>query len=116
MPDDEIDIAYRLLDLDLVDSDEFRCGKVDDIELTGEPGETAYVGGLVSGYGALPQRFPRRLRGAAARIFRERPQNVGWERVEDFDSRVELTGTAKELGLGLGDRDPWRPLRRLTGS
>ena len=47
-PGMEIDLAYRLLDLDLVDSEGLRCGKVDDLELTGGPGEVTYVAAIVS--------------------------------------------------------------------
>jgi sporulation protein YlmC with PRC-barrel domain len=100
----ELDLAYRLLDLDLVDSEGRRCGKVDDLELTGRPGETAYVDAIVSGPKAARRRFPRRLRRFAARIFRGDETRVSWEQVEDFDAVVELRSTAAQLGLGEGDR------------
>jgi hypothetical protein len=102
----ELDLAYRLLDLDLVDSEDRRCGKVDDLEFAGEPGETTYVAAIVSGPGALPARFPRRfrLRRRAARIFRGGATSVDWDQVEDFDSTVKLRSTAAQLGLAEGDR------------
>ncbi|HLM31063.1 MAG TPA: hypothetical protein VK326_05325 [Solirubrobacterales bacterium] len=102
--DDQIDLAYRLLDLDLVDSEGIRCGKVDDLELTGGPGETTYVGAILSGPGAVPARFPRRLRKHARRVFRGTAVRVAWGEVEDFDAVVELRRPAKRLGLGAGDR------------
>ena len=102
----QLDLAYRLLDLDLVDSEERRCGKVDDLEFAGGPGETTHLAAIVTGPGALPARFPRRfrLRKLAARIFRGGETRVGWDQVEDFDATVELRRTAAELGLGEGDR------------
>ena len=102
----ELDLAYRLLDLDLVDSEGIRCGKVDDLEFAGGPGEPTYLAAIVSGPGALPKRFPRRfgLRRRAAWIFRGGATRVRWQQVEDFDATVELRGTAAELGLGEGDR------------
>jgi hypothetical protein len=101
---EELDLAYRLLDLDLVDREGLRCGKVDDLELEGEPGEPTYVAAIVSGYGALPARFPRRFRRLAARVFRGRRIRVPSDLVEDFDAAVELRETAAKLGLGEGDR------------
>ena len=102
----ELDLAYRLLDLDLVDSEGRRCGKVDDLEFAGRPGDPTYLAAIVSGPGALPARFPRRfrLRRLAARIFRGGETRVAWDQVEDFDATVELRRTAAELGLGEGDR------------
>jgi hypothetical protein len=32
---EQVDLAYRLLDLDLVDREGRRCGKVDDLEFSG---------------------------------------------------------------------------------
>jgi sporulation protein YlmC with PRC-barrel domain len=101
----ELDLAYRLLDLDLVDSEGIRCGKVDDLELDGAPGEPTYVAAILSGPGALPARFPRRFRAFAARLFKGGETRVPWNLVEDFDATVELGETAAALGLGQGDRD-----------
>jgi hypothetical protein len=102
----ELDLAYRLLDLDLVDSEGIRCGKVDDLEFTGGPGEPTYLAAIVSGPGALPARFPRRfsLRRRGAWSFRGGATRVTWDQVEDFDAAVELRKTAAQLGLGEGDR------------
>jgi hypothetical protein len=100
----ELDLAYRLLDLDLVDSEDVRCGKVDDLDLQGEPGETTYVAAIVSGPAAMPARLPRRLRRFGARFFRGGETRIGWDEVDDFDSAIELRSTARELGLGEGDR------------
>jgi hypothetical protein len=102
---EQLDLAYRLLDLDLVDSDGRRCGKVDDLEITGRPGEPAYVVAVIAGPGAMPARFVRRLRGLAARLIRGGKTRVAWKGVADFDSTVELTSTAAQLGLARGDRD-----------
>jgi hypothetical protein len=104
MAGEELDLAYRLLDLDLIDSDGVRCGKVDDLELEGAPGEPTYVSAIPSGPGALPGRFPRRLRSFASRVFKREETLVSWDQVEDFDATVELRGTAAELELGEGDR------------
>jgi hypothetical protein len=101
---DQIDLAYRLLDLDLIDSEGTRCGKVDDLELVGGPGEATYVSAIRSGYGALPRRFIRPLRHTARRIFGSSYVEVPAKLVEDFEAAVTLNETAAELGLGEGDR------------
>jgi hypothetical protein len=100
----QIDLAYRLLDLDLVDSEGRRCGKVDDIELDGGPGETTYVAALRSGPGALPPRFRDFAQPLAERVFRQGFERVPADRIDDFEAAVELTESARELGLGRGDR------------
>jgi hypothetical protein len=105
MEHEQLDLAYRLLDLDLVDSEGRRCGKVDDIELSGGPGEPCYVEAIMAGPGAMPARFVRRLRGFARHIFRGSKTRISWGTVEDFDSAVHLNRTAAQLGLGRGDRD-----------
>jgi hypothetical protein len=105
MEHEQLDLAYRLLDLDLVDSEGRRCGKVDDIELAGGPGEPLYVAAIVAGPGALPARFVRRLRGLARGVFRGGKARISWGTVEDFDSAVRLNRTAARLGLARGDRD-----------
>ena len=99
----ELDLAYRLLDLDLVDCEGRRCGKVDDLEFSGRPGDTTYVSALATGPAAMPARFPRRLRRFAARIFRGGETKVSWDQVERFDATVELRSTAAQLGLAQGD-------------
>jgi hypothetical protein len=101
---EEIDLAYRLLDLDLIDSEDRRCGKVDDIEFEGGPGEAAYVSAVRSGLGALPPRFPRLLRRGARRVFGATYTAVPSAEIEDVAGAVTLAKTAEELDLGEGDR------------
>jgi len=101
---DEIDLAYRVLDLDLVDCEGIRCGKVDDLELSGAPGELSYVTAIQSGSGAFAPRVVRPLRGILSRIFGETTISVPWHQVEAFDASVTLSESARELGLGAGDR------------
>jgi hypothetical protein len=106
--DERMDVAYRMLDAQLVDVDGRRCGKVDDLELTGAPGEPLHVSAVLVGRGALPARLPRRLRGAATRVFGplvwgETVRRVPWEEVEDITTRVTLRGKAEDLGLAGGD-------------
>jgi hypothetical protein len=105
MEHEQIDLAYRLLDLDLVDSAGRRCGKVDDLELSGGPGETVYVAAIVTGIGALPARFIRPFRRYAARLFRGKTTRIGWKTVGDVGAVVELERTAAQIGIATGDRE-----------
>jgi hypothetical protein len=61
---ERLDLVYRVLDLQLVDVDGRRCGKVDDVELSGEPLRAT---ALLSGTGTFPDRLPRRLLPRLAR-------------------------------------------------
>ena len=110
---EEVDLAYRLLDLDLLDSEGTRCGKVDDVELTGRPGETTYLSAIICGPGALPRRFTRPLRPLGAFIFRGGETRVSWSSVGNVGAAVELEHTAAQLGLGEGDRLLDGAFRRL---
>jgi sporulation protein YlmC with PRC-barrel domain len=112
---DTVLIAHRLLDEQILDSDGKRCGRVDDIELTGNPPR---VSALLVGEGLYPRRLPSRLRGLARRlsgpeVWGTNSMRIPWEEVDDIDAAVRLRGKAEELGLGQGD-DPKRwMVRRL---
>jgi sporulation protein YlmC with PRC-barrel domain len=103
MRHDEIDLAYRLLDDDLVDCDGRRCGKVDDIELEGEAGSPAQLAAILVGPGAYVPRLARRLRGLGRSLAGDEMTRVEWDEVEDVDATVKLKRSAEELGLGEGD-------------
>ena len=105
MEHEQIDLAYRLLDLDLVDREGRRCGKVDDLEFSGGPGETVYVAAVVTGTGALPARFIRPLRRFAARLFHGETTRIAWKTVGDVEAAVQLKRTAAQIGIATGDRE-----------
>ena len=110
MREREMDLVYRVLDDQILDVDDRRCGRVDDLELDGDVGGPLYLDAILSGRGAwaarLPRGFPRRL---GERIFGKRVlggnvDRVPWSEVADVDTAVHLRGKARELGLGEGDR------------
>ena len=115
MSADPIFIAHRLLDEQILYSEGRRCGRVDDIELRGNPPR---VSALLVGNGLYPRRLPRRLRGLARRIagperWGANALRVPWEAVDELGATVRLRVKAEELGLGDGD-DPERwVVRRL---
>jgi len=103
-----IDLGLNVVDHQLLDADGRRCGKADDLEIDGGPGEEARVVAILCGPGVWPQRagWVGRLGswlGGGARV------RVPWDEVATVAAHVELKRTATELGLGRGD-DRVRPL------
>ena len=104
---ERFDLVHQLLDMQLVDCDGVRCGRVDDVELQHDPPR---VTALLVGEGLYPRRLPSWLRGwARRRVGPERwganAMRVPWEAVADVGAWVELRPKADELGLANGD-DP----------
>jgi len=108
-------IAHRLLDEQILDSEGRRCGRVDDIELRGNP---PHISALLVGEGLYPRRLPKRLRGLARRlsgpeIWGRNAMRVPWEEVREINAAVHLRGKAEELGLAAGDNPENWLVRRL---
>jgi sporulation protein YlmC with PRC-barrel domain len=116
MREDEFDIGYRVLDDDLIDSNGRRCGKVDDIELDGKPGESTHVTAILAGPGAFTNRLPAALARFARRFLGEGVVRVPWQEVEDITAVVNLKRPGEELGLGRGDDEAGRLVGRLPGA
>jgi sporulation protein YlmC with PRC-barrel domain len=51
-----VDLGLNVVDHQLLDADGRRCGKVDDLEIDGGPGEEARVVAILCGPGVWPQR------------------------------------------------------------
>jgi sporulation protein YlmC with PRC-barrel domain len=103
MRENEFDVGYRILDDDLIDSEGRRCGKVDDVEIEGSPGEPAHLKAILVGPGTWPRKLPGPLRKYAASLFRGNVVRVPWSEVEDITAVVNLKRPARELRLGRGD-------------
>jgi sporulation protein YlmC with PRC-barrel domain len=108
MAREQMDLVYRVLDEQLVDVDGRRCGRVDDLEFEGGPGEPPRLSAILSGPGVWHRRMPRPLRAAGGRIFGrgvmgEDVIRVPWEQVDDITSIIRLKSKARELGLAQGD-------------
>ena len=115
---DRVDVVYRLLDEQLTDVDGRRCGRADDLEFSGGPGEDAWLVAILSGSGTWHRRLPRRLRRAAARTFGQGTLGkdvirVPWEQVDDVSSELKLRRKAEDLGLGAGDLRLAKAMGRL---
>ena len=121
MAPDRVDVVYRILDDQLVDVDGRRCGRVDDLEFDGGPGEPLILSAILSGSGVWHRRMPRALRTIGMRIFGagvsgEDVIRVPWEQTDDITSVVRLKAKASELGLAQGDERAARFVRKLPKS
>ena len=112
---EEIDLGLALLDHQLLDCDERRCGKVDDLAIEGGPGETPEVSAILVGPGVWPARAGWVGRLAALVGGGERIR-IPWSEVTETHPHVKLRKTAPEYGLGR-DEDRLRPfVERIPGS
>jgi sporulation protein YlmC with PRC-barrel domain len=97
-----LDLGLSVLDRQLVDGQGHRCGRVDDIELSGEPGAPLVVSNLLAGQAAAKRRLPRPLRRLVAS--RGDPVAVPWADVYQVSHVVKLKRADVELGLGGAER------------
>jgi len=111
---ESIDLALGVLDHQLLDSEERRCGKVDDLELEQVEGNAPRVTALVAGRSGWTGRG--RLGMLTARLARGPASHVQWSEVVKVDSAVRLRGRASEYGLGRGDDRARRWVEWIPGS
>jgi hypothetical protein len=108
-------LGRNLLDHQLLDSNDRRCGNVDDLAIEGGPGEKAEVTAILVGPGVWPQRagWIGRIAGTLGGGKRT---SVPVKEIERIDSAVHLRKSAPDYGLGAPD-DRLRPLlRKIPGS
>ncbi|HEU5279573.1 MAG TPA: hypothetical protein VFU26_11800 [Gaiellaceae bacterium] len=110
-----IDLGLNVLDHQLLDAEERRCGKVDDLALEGGPGEQLELVAILAGPGVWRTRagLVGRLASWLGGGGRTR---IPWEEVAHVGSHVSLRKRAQELGLGRGD-DRMRPyIEKIPGA
>jgi hypothetical protein len=111
----EFDLGLHVLDHQLLDGDERRCGNVDDLAIEGGPGEVPEVVAILVGPGYWGQRAGW-LGRFAGWIGGGRKVRIAWSEVEKIDSAVHLKMDATSLGLGAGD-DRLRPyVEKIPGA
>ena len=116
MKEEFLDFVRKVLDHEVVDSDNVPCGMVDDLEVEGRPGEELKVTALLVGAGAWTRRLPSAFEGLAAWVFGTQQTRVPWSEVESVTERVKLRSQAEALGLGGADRKASRLLEKVPGS
>jgi hypothetical protein len=110
----EIDLGLGILDHQLIDSDDRRCGKVDDLELEGVGAGNPHVTAIL--VGAQVWRGRGLLGRLAARLVPGRTVRVPWAEVAEIASGIRLRHPARDLRLGRGDDRAGRWIGRLPGA
>jgi len=110
----EIDLGLGVLDHQLVDSDGRRCGKVDDLELSGIRDGDPRVAAILTGSTAWRGRG--KLGRLLARIVPGQLVRVPWEEVAGCEAGIHLRKPAPELRLGRGDDRAARLVGRIPGA
>jgi sporulation protein YlmC with PRC-barrel domain len=99
----QVNLGLRLLDDQLFDAEDHRCGRVDDIELTGEPGTRTEVSALLTGSAAWTQRLRSPFGAALSGLAPGYVRVIPWSEVESVSTAVHLAKTAEDLGLESDD-------------
>ena len=110
----KIDLALEILDHQLLDCDGRRCGKVDDLELTGVAEGDPRVAAILVGPPAWRGRGA--LGRLASRVARGRLVRVPWTDVAAVEAGIRLRRPARELRLGRGDDRAGRWVEKVPGS
>jgi hypothetical protein len=112
---ESLDLGLSVLDRQLLDSEDRRCGNVDDLALEGGPGEALEVVAILSGPGFMRNRAPV-IGRLASWIGRGHRARIPWEEVAEVGAHVKLRKRAQEYGLGRGD-DRLKPfIEKIPGS
>jgi sporulation protein YlmC with PRC-barrel domain len=99
----QVDLGLRLLDDQLFDSDEHRCGRVDDIQLEGAPGARTEVSALLVGPGAWSGRVRKPFAYPVEGLGPNYMHYIPWSEVVRVGTSVALSQPAKDLGLETRD-------------
>jgi sporulation protein YlmC with PRC-barrel domain len=99
----QVDLGLRLLDDQLLDAEEHRCGRVDDIQLRGGPGSPTEIEALLVGPGAWTGRLRKPFAYVVDGLGPDYMRRIPWTSVEKVGTAVHLSHTAEELGLESAD-------------
>src|SRR5215208_6275422 len=115
---ERIDLGFMLMDRQLIDSTGRRCGKVDDLDLEGGPGEEATVVAVVSGPEAWGAGKHGPIGWLMARLFGHGggAALVHLDTIDELGPVIKLKLPAAELGLGGGDDRAAEFVRRIPRS
>ncbi|NUS38144.1 MAG: hypothetical protein HOQ02_03860 [Lysobacter sp.] len=110
------DLCRQVLDHAVLDTDDWPCGVVDDLELDGAPGQPLRVTALLVGPGAWVPRLPPLFSRLLPHVVGTRCVRVPWSEVCVVGEHVRLRARAAELGLGTIDRRLGLAIAKLPGS
>lgn len=109
-----LDICRQLLDRQIVDSNHYPCGKVDDVEVDETP--KSRVVALLIGNGVASDRLPAFPRAVSRTLFGDRIVRVPWNEVDVITKEIKLKKSATELGLDERKSFAHRLISKLPGS
>lgn len=98
-PDSPIKLVSELLDLPLFDIDGKYCGIVDDVEMSGGPGEALELKALLVGPGAYTGRLPGWAMWLVKKVAGDRLTRVPMGQVHSIEATVHLKCPGRDLGL-----------------
>ncbi len=107
-------LGLRIMDEQLVDCDGRRCGRVEDLELEGEPGQPTRVSAILCGATAWKRRLPP----AFAQLLPGDPRGlrrVEWDHVAEIGNEIVLHLSEAELSRADGDAKAPIAVSQLVG-
>jgi hypothetical protein len=116
---DDVLLDKQVLDHQLLDCNDRRCGNVDDLELAGGPGEPLVVAAILSGPGVFRSRLPgpgRVMAWLLERLFGTGVTRIEWSEVSGHEGHIELRQDARTYGLGAGDDRAGALIAKIPGS
>jgi sporulation protein YlmC with PRC-barrel domain len=113
MKDQEIRLKAQILDREVIDSEFFPCGKIDDVELEGEPGKPMKISAIVLGCGAYSKRLPASLRLLAERTIGTQETSIPWQQIKGIGSHIQLRSSVFDLKLNIPDLEIAAKFRKL---
>jgi sporulation protein YlmC with PRC-barrel domain len=99
----QVNLGLRLLDDQLIDREGNRCGRVDDVEFTGAPGEETEINALLTGSASWPSRLPWPLSSLLDEMASGFSDCIPWSAVEQVSTCVQLSLGKEDLGLDTDD-------------
>jgi sporulation protein YlmC with PRC-barrel domain len=103
MKEDEIRLGAQILDREVIDSEFFPCGKIDDVEFEGEPGKPLKITTIILGCGAWSKRLPASLQLLVQKSFGSKEIRFPWEQIKGIGSHIQLRSNVYDLKLDLPD-------------
>jgi hypothetical protein len=113
MNDQEIRLRAQILDREVIDSEFFPCGKIDDVEFEGEPGKPLKITAILLGCGVWSKRLPAGLQLLVEKSFGSKVITIPWQQIKGIGSHIQLRSSVFDLKLDLPDLKMAPKFRKL---
>jgi sporulation protein YlmC with PRC-barrel domain len=115
MSEHHLDIVRQVLDRQIIDANQYNCGKVDDVELDLK-GKTPKVTALLIGNQHSSDRLPEFARWLSRKLFGRGSTRIPWGDVSIISEEVKLTGHAADYGLDERSGLVYKLISKLPGA